>query len=138
MTREEAKRLGEVMLAYAEGKEIEFSLKHKNIWYTHDGDTVSDGKKIIHSLEFNFEKFDYRIKPEPTYRPFKNKEECWAEMQKHQPFGWLIDKNTDLYHSIVVLNNICPYFSSGYGDEYEHLFEYESFYDGTPFGIKEE
>ena len=31
-------------------------------------------------------------KKEPTYLPFKNKEECWAEMQKHQPFGWVMEK----------------------------------------------
>lgn len=29
---------------------------------------------------------EYRIKPE---RPFKDAEECWNEMQKHQPFGGL-------------------------------------------------
>ena len=32
---------------------------------------------------------DYRIKPETTYRPFKDAEECWAEMLEHQPFGWV-------------------------------------------------
>lgn len=30
---------------------------------------------------------EYRIKPEPKYRPFKDAKECWQEMQKHQPFG---------------------------------------------------
>lgn len=74
----------------------------------------------------------------PTYRPFKNKEECWAEMQKHQPFGWVIDKNTMVHHTIVALNSLGPYFSSDCGDDYKHLFECASFADGTPFGIKEE
>lgn len=36
---------------------------------------------------------DYRIKPETTYRPFKDAEECWAEMLEHQPFGWVKDRN---------------------------------------------
>ena len=130
MTREEAKKAAEVMLAYADGKDIEFRPKGED-WDILRGDDYDQ-------LSFQFDLCEYRIKKEPTYHPFKNKEECWAEMQKHQPFGWLIDKNTDLYHSIVVLNNICPYFSSGYGDEYEHLFECASFADGTPFGIKEE
>lgn len=26
---------------------------------------------------------------EPSYRPFKNQEECWNEMLKHEPFGWV-------------------------------------------------
>ena len=35
----------------------------------------------------DWNKFDYRIKPE--YRPFANAEECWCEMLKHKPFGWV-------------------------------------------------
>ena len=35
---------------------------------------------------------DYRIKPETKYRPFKDAEECFEEMKKHQPFGWIKDK----------------------------------------------
>ncbi len=31
----------------------------------------------------------YRIKPESKYRPFKDEKECWQEMQKHQPIGWI-------------------------------------------------
>lgn len=27
------------------------------------------------------------------YRPFKDAEECWAEMLEHQPFGWVKDRN---------------------------------------------
>lgn len=35
----------------------------------------------------------YRInKPGVNYRPFANEEECWQEMQKHQPFGWVKTK----------------------------------------------
>lgn len=136
MTRDEARKAAEVMSAYAEGKEIEFSIKHKNIWYTHDGDTVSDGEKIIHTLEFNFEKFDYRIKSEPTYRPFKDKEECWNEMQKHQPFGWVLDRGSLpkalnlIYETGIKLGTVYYYFTE--------LFKLVTFPDGTPFGIKEE
>ena len=28
---------------------------------------------------------------ELEYRPFENIKECWEEMLKHQPFGWIID-----------------------------------------------
>lgn len=129
MTREEAKRRAEVMMAYADGKDVELKIKGYDRWQPWNKE---------HSLDFDFDVVEYRVNKEPTYRPFKDKEECWAEMQKHQPFGWVIDKNTDVYHSIVALNSICPYFSSDCGDDYEHLFKYAVFADGTPFGIKED
>ena len=68
MTREEARKAAEVMMAYAEGKEIEHFDEYINDW-----DKVDDPK-------FNWGIDVYRIKKEPTYRPFKNKEECWAEI----------------------------------------------------------
>ena len=128
MTREEARKAAEVMMAYADGKKIEVSLKNdsKPEWY------------FFNTLNFNWEENEYRIKKEPTYRPFKDEEECWAEMQKHQPFGWIIEGNSNLSQCIVALNSIGPYFSNGRGDDYEHLFKYVVFADGTPFGIKEE
>lgn len=132
MTREEARKAAEVMKAYADGKNIEFKEFDDKIW-----NLFSNNKKD-RFLCFNFSKYAYRIKEEPTYRPFKNKEECWTEMQKHQPFGWVIDKNTMVHHTIVALNSLGPYFSSDCGDDYKHLFECASFADGTPFGIKEE
>lgn len=129
MTREEARKAAEVMKAYADGKEIEFKTKKAENW------RLCEEKG---ELFFNWQDSEYRINKEPTYRPFKNKEECWAEMQKHQPFGWVIDKNTMVHHTIVALNSLGPYFSSDCGDDYKHLFECASFADGTPFGIKEE
>lgn len=118
MTREKARKAAEVMLAYADGKEIEFCNNHGGVW-----------EKVV-IPGFDWEMVDYRIQQEPTYRPFKDKEECWAEMQKHQPFGWLIDKNTKDYQNLLFLN--------GDGDTYENFFQHSVFADGTPFGIKEE
>ena len=80
----------------------------------------------------------YRIKPSPTYRPFKNAEECWQEMQKHQPFGW-IAKGMKLY-AIKVIE--CNTVFIDDGCENRSLIGYFkdsfTFADGTPFGIKEE
>ena len=84
---------------------------------------------------------DYRIKPEPKYRSFKNAEECWNEMQKHQPFGWVKDKK-DVHHRVLItavdddtcgmsLNGNAAWSLSGIMD----LF---TFVDGTPFGVKVE
>lgn len=128
MTREEAKEAAEVMLAYAEGKEIQY----KN----HEGDSWCE--IVYGEPEFNWDRTEYRIKPEPTYRPFKDKEECWNEMLKHQPFGWVIDKESEVYHNIISLNNICVYFPSEGGEYFERMMTIMTFADGTPFGIKEE
>lgn len=81
---------------------------------------------------------DYRIKPEPKYRPFKNAEECWTEMQKHQPFGWVKDRNGSKF----VIENVD---SRGFVEVYDEgtctfneVFENRTFADGLPFGIKVE
>lgn len=118
MTREKARKAAEIMLAYADGKVIEFRSKCGGNWE----ECAIPG--------FDWAYGEYRLKKEPTYRPFKGKEECWAEMQKHQPFGWVMDKNKKSYHCILQLN--------GEGDGYERSFERVVFADGTPFGIKEE
>ena len=44
-----------------------------------------------------------RIKLEIKYRPFKSQEECWNEMLKHQPFGWVIDKADNKYFDISMI-----------------------------------
>ena len=80
---------------------------------------------------------------EPSYRPFKDKDECWNEMQKHQPLGWLISKESRNYiyvskvstsitsnYALIVLKDIELYADSAFNNY--------TFLDGTPFGIKEE
>ena len=83
---------------------------------------------------------EYRIKPEPKYRPFKNTKECWQEMQKHQPFGWLKLKCEDTAYGMLTLIkdkgavvgiNDTPF-------SYRYLFYNYTFADRQPFGIKEE
>ena len=84
----------------------------------------------------------YRIKPQPKYRPFKNAEECWQEMQKHQPFGWIKDKQDGSY---VLITNVNDDEDSGGmsingngGWNFGGLMDNYTFADRTPFGIKEE
>ncbi len=82
----------------------------------------------------------FRVKPEPKYRPFANAEECWNEMQKHQPFGWI--KCKEGYFSVVYVND--EY--AGLGDKYDssillaskNSYTDNTFVDGTPFGVKVE
>ena len=126
MTREEIKELLPIMQAFAEGKKIQFRCK------------TGEWLNILNKFDFTLSPDDYRIKPEPKYRPFKSQEECWHEMLKHQPLGWLRSKRIkDIYqlitirnHEIRIFADLPLYFSRAYR-EYEFL-------DGTPFGIKEE
>ena len=123
MTRDEARKAAEVMLAYADGKEIEVRKGDK--WFPSD------------TVVFNWCDFRYRIKPESKRRPFKDAEECWQEMQKHQPFGWIKDKEDGHYTLItcvddrVCLNAYSDWATSG-------VMDYYTFADGEPFGAKEE
>ena len=128
MTREEAKELMPVIKAFAEGKEIQYRNSF-NEWI--------DIKKN-EGLSFIKTPLDYRIKPESQYRPFKSQEECWNEMLKHQPFGWVRSKKCNaLLWNVTSINKdditiICDYY------KFHRAFECFEFTDGTPFGIKEE
>ena len=133
MTREEARKAAEVMLAYADGKEIE--------WKDRSG-LRNNGKWVSNNLvHFNWENNDYRIKPEPKYRPFKDTEECWQEMQKHIPFGWIQDKDNSSFKQYILSVDREGVMISDYDDgtvllKYESLLGFCTFVDGTPFGIK--
>ena len=118
MTIEQAKQMAEVLNAYAEGKPIEVLLDDE--W----------GEVDLNEYSFD-EKESYRIKKEPTYRPFKNAKECFEEMKKHQPFGWLKAKDLEQYYSITIIHYVesC--------NRYYNLFSDCTFADGQPFGIKE-
>ena len=128
MTREEAKELLPIMQAFAEGKTIEYR--------EYDGEW-----KEAHTPTWSSRLF-YRIKPEPKYRPFHNVEECWNEMLKHQPFGWLKAKESK---SVALIGNVCQdkeviiIWALNHETNYaSDLFNDWFFADGTPFGIKEE
>lgn len=133
MTIEETKERIAVMQAYVDGKQIQGE--------------CSDGKwadvpEPSWSINGNF-----RVKPEPKYRPFKDAEECWQEMLKHQPFGWT--KKTcghcnflhimELYSTGIVINMV-----DNFGcfknllETYGLAFAEITFADGAPFGVKEE
>ena len=126
MTREEAGKLAVIAKAYADGKEIE-------VYDDEDKEWVS-----IDDPSFDCHVDRYRIKPESTYRPFKDAEECFEEMKKHEPFGWITNNAGD-YFLIIHLSedgfNVCCNLSQTY---IEALNIGQRFADGKPFGIKQE
>ena len=125
MTREEAKELLPIIQAFTEGKTIQFRTNNRS-WVD-----LLDNDIEINAI------FEYRIKPEQKYRPFKTQEECWNEMLKHQPFGWVKAPDGKFFCIDMVLDEGIVYkYSSCKFDEY--LNGQYSFVDGEPFGIKGE
>lgn len=137
MDRNQAKEFYPILQAFAEGKVIETrtdpsTLKRK--------DTPNDWTEMKEIGYWN--NTEYRIKPEPKYRPFKDEKECWAEMKKHHPFGWIHITDDNLYHNIIML---AP--EQGCHEAYirignctvrglEETFRIATFADGQPFGVK--
>ena len=123
MNKQQAKELLPIIQAFAEGKTIEFKNAFGN-WTN------------CNEVLFNYPPKDYRIKPEPKYRPFVDKEECWKEMLKHQPFGWL-----KAYYGHFLITGIKDTKATfGVNDNWldiDYIFRNYKFIDGTPFGIKE-
>lgn len=127
MTREEVKSFLPILQAFADGKEIECHEEDK--WY----------KVLEICNEMNPQ--DYHIKPESKYRPFKNAEECWQEMQKHQPFGWIKPKSDDVIGKFMLIDSLMDRVVTvrvNVRFKYHELLEHYTFADGTPFGILEE
>lgn len=126
MTREEVKEILPILQAYANGK---------TILYENGSENITD--LAIGNFEKNAKR--YRIKPEPTYRPFANTEECWKEMEKHQPFGWVKDKKDGYYVLITAVDNGDYMSLSGNsGWSFYSLMKDYTFADGVPFGVKVE
>ena len=123
MTREEAKELLPIIQAFAEGKTIQYKNKVNPEWEETDCPIwAKEGK--------------YRIKPEPKYRPFKNREECWNEILKHQPLGWIKNECGNIFNIIAIFKNSIQ-INKCIHDYYELGTKFK-FIDGTPFGIKDE
>lgn len=127
MNRNKAKTLSPIIKAFSEGKTIQSRCikGDTSLWYDDEDPSFDDD-------------FEYRIKPETKYRPFANAEECWVEMCKHNPFGWVKDRNG----SAFVIENVD---SRGFVEVYDEgtcnfkeVFENRTFADGAPFGVKEE
>lgn len=129
MDKNQAKKLLPIIKACAEGRIIEMSTI--NGWVNKD-DLNSD--LLISHPEL------FRIKPEPKYRPFKDAEECWKELLKHQPFGWIKGKE-GWYHSLItsiIADEEEVYINGISGFVLDDIMEHYTFSDGTPFGVKVE
>ena len=160
MTKEEIKEFLDDTKVYVNGKSKEIQEKLFSFGYKWDRSNSTDvhntdkpflfignNRNITYAINMDFfvEHEDKEITAdeilalevtEPSYRPFKSQEECWNEMQKHQPFGWIMGKfsepktivQTMFYNSIYI---------SDKSYTYEKAMRMFTFADGTPFGILE-
>ena len=125
MNRNQAKELMPIIQAFAEGKTIQYY------------DSLIDIADWEDCENPNFENLTYkfRIKPETTYRPFKDAEECWQEMEKHKPFGWV--KST-LFKDFALVKRVTTLYVEINRDiiDYKDALDKFTFADDTNFGVK--
>lgn len=132
--KNDIKRILPLLQEMEEGKTLQ--IKTRNGWIDVDAD--KDGVNIDYLLNNGI---DIRIKEEPKFRPFKNAEECWNEMQKHQTFGWIKPKDDDVPSKFMLIDSLRDEgvtVRTNVNFNYHELVEYYTFADRTPFGIIEE
>lgn len=130
MDRNQSKKLLPIIQAYAEGKTIQSRCikGDTSLWYDDEDPSFDDD-------------FEYRIKPDSkpesktdvNYRPFANAEECWQELLKHEPFGWVKDTEANEYFNVYCISN-----DNEGKDILKRMFKRCVFIDGSPYGIKVE
>lgn len=130
MDRNQSKKLLPIIQAYAEGKTIQSRCikGDTSLWYDDEDPSFDDD-------------FEYRIKPDSkpesktdvNYRPFANAEECWQELLKHEPFGWVKDTEANEYLNVYCISNMDTSI-----DLFGRMFKRCIFIDGSPYGIKVE
>ena len=132
MDRNQAKEFYPFLQAFADGKAIECRTKPSAV----KGTSVPNDWTEMTEIEF-WNNTEYRIKPEPKYRPFKDAKECWSEMLKHQPFGWV--KST-LFKDLALVQRVTTLYVEINRDiiDYKDTLDKFTFADCTPFGVKVE
>ena len=128
MKREQVRAIMPILQAFIDGKKIEWRPKGFS----------NDFERWVSVDEISgLDSIEYRIKPEPKYRPFANAEECWQEILKYQSFGWV--KST-LFKDLALVNRVTTLYVEINRDiiDYKDTLETFTFADGTPFGVKVE
>lgn len=123
--KEEVKSVMNIIQAFANGKSIQAIDPYEDEWVDQ---TALNFKALFEG--------QYRIKPELKYRPFHNLEECYEEMLKHKPFGWLKDEIDGHFILITGMYNGEFMLNGNPGWNFLSLMNNYVFADGKPFGIK--
>lgn len=134
MNRKEVAELMPIIQAFLEGRTIE---RKTRSWELNKGWRDETQWAKTEQLIFR-DTFVYRIKPEPKYRPFRDAEECWCGMLKHEPFGWVIRNDYHVNIANLIRQSITFADNEGRNSSFSELLEDCTFADGTKFGIKED
>ena len=125
----------EVMKAYAEGKKIQYKPKANPTW-----------ADCIDEPLWNWEWTVYRIKPESTYRPYKDTEEMIEDFKKRfnvevpqyaMPMIWVEHKRTN-FRFFVSEFGVQVVAFCGVSRGMLELFDNYTYLDGSPCGMKED
>ena len=130
----------DVMQAYANGKKIQRRLLVSEEWFDWDSNNEPN---------WNWEDVDYRIKSEPTYRPYKNTDEMIEDFKRRfnakvppyaMPMIWVKRKDdSDFAKLITEFGYSCVWLSvNPVGITMSKLFQDYTYLDGSPCGMKEE
>lgn len=154
MRNGQIKQLVNVLQAYLNGKTIQYYDVDYSFKIAHPGERNFNNKWVDVDEDhiFKLDLYEYRIKPELKCRPFRNVEECWQEMLKHEPFGWVKEKGDKLSYELLACvseNDEAPISFAVYGSvgmgiidrpsiEFNEMFNAFTFADSAPFGVKEE
>lgn len=129
------KEMIEVMQAYEQGEQIEYRIKD----FMRDDEWLSMPQKP----EWNWAKFEYRVKIQPAYRPYKNIQELLQAQKEH---GMNIRLNgcnycrLPLYITDTLIGVQCPQSDGSVVSidvSYKDLLQDYTWQDGTPCGIEE-
>lgn len=117
--KEITKKRIEVMQAYVDGCAIEILERGGGKgWHT------------VYDPGWDWNKYDYRVRGnDPKGRPYQDCEECWEDMKKHEPFGWLKHRKHGGFMPVPSVYNSLDF------QQFHDAFTYV---DGAPFGIVEE
>lgn len=121
----------DIISAFTEGKTIQYKTV-TGVWCDL---TESEGLPMGTLEE---EPNNFRVKPEPKYRHFANAEECWQEMIRHEPFGWVKSKHTQSKFACKIVGKCIVIGIENDAYTYDETFDNYTFTDGLPFGIKVE
>ena len=143
MINEQIKQLVDVLQAYVNGKTIQYYDVDYSFKIAHPGERNFNNKWVDVDEDhiFKLDLYEYRIKPELKCRPFRNAEECWKEMQKHRPFGWIKDKADGHYSMVTTVDAAAGEDKKHINISGDYLCPLDvtmccyTFADGTPFGI---
>lgn len=120
----------EVMQAYERGERIECRDLGTESWYP-----VSNDPDWSNDHDWNMSDFEYRIKPKPTYRPYKNIQEFLQAQKEHGIY--LQEKETRCMIMPLGVNYYRVTIPSR-SYRYKQLLNTFVWQDGTPCGVKEE